>query len=124
MNDSPTTRESIKHANSIWGPSTVNLKGKSTQTQADVVVLDREIILPIPPMILQNNKDIMIGMDVVKINTVPFLTSISRVAKFGTVTELWDLKITSIVAIVLKIVGIYYARGFKVTLRQMGCLSQ
>ena len=32
MNNSPITRESIKHANSIWGPSTANLKGKSTQT--------------------------------------------------------------------------------------------
>ena len=114
MNNSPITRESIKHTNSIWGTSIEHLKGKSTQNQADTGVLDREVIMWIPPEVLQNNRDIMIGMDVVKIKTVPFLTSISRVARFGTVTKLWDLKITSIVAIVTIIVGIYRARGFKV----------
>ena len=114
MNKSPITRDSINHVISIWGPSTVNLKDKSTQAQSDVVVLDREIIMSIPPEILQNNGDIVLVMDAVKVNKVPFLTSLSRVVRFGTITEMWNLKITSIVTIVIRIVGIYRARGFKV----------
>ena len=45
---------------------------------------------------------------------VLFLVSISRVVRFRTVTEMWDLEITLIVIIVVRIVGIYRERGFKV----------
>ena len=39
LNNFPFTRESAKHAMSIWGPSIPNLRGKTTRAKADMVPL-------------------------------------------------------------------------------------
>ena len=36
LNNSPYTRESAKHAMSVWGPSIPNLRGKTTISKLDV----------------------------------------------------------------------------------------
>ena len=88
MNNMPMTRESVKHAIHIWGPSEANLKGKSTENQANKVILNSITIMAIPPDIITNHGQVVLGMDVVKINKLPFLVSISRVLRFRTASEL------------------------------------
>ena len=107
INNMPIARESARHAIKIWRPSEANMKGKSTQVQSDKVALNAEIIMPIPREIILNHGNVVIGMDVVKANKVSFLVTVSRVVRFTTPTKLWDLKIDTIVPIVIRIIGIY-----------------
>lgn len=78
------------------------------------MILNGDIIMAIPPEIIINNGQVVLNMDMVKVNKVPFLVSISRILRFGTTTELWDLKIDTLVPILVRIVGIYQSRGFEV----------
>ena len=82
--------------------------------RADDITLSEDDITPIPPHILINHRSIILGMDVVKVNGIPFLATISRVIKLGSVTELLNTKKPFIVSALLVIVNIYTARGFKI----------
>jgi len=53
------------------------------------------------------------------VNTVPFLVTISRNLKFGTIEVLPNRKITSILKGIKKVKDIYAKRGFRVTLGMM-----
>ena len=114
LNNSPITRESIKTALVIWGPSVPNLDGKSVRRKGDAVLLSEETITTIPPIILSHHNAITLGVDVVKINGIPFLSTISRVVKLGSATELPNCKVESIVSALLVIIDTYIARGFSV----------
>lgn len=70
--------------------------------------------MAIPPEIITNHGLVALMMAVVKVNKVPFLVSISRVLKFGTANEMWDMKIDTLVLIVVRIVGIYQYRRLRV----------
>ena len=110
----PVTREHVQRANVIWGVSTANLKGKTVRSSTTPVPLQSSTILPLPPSILKNHNPVVLGMDVMKINGVPFLTVISRIIRFGNVTELKDTKTPTIVAALVVIINMYRARGFTV----------
>ena len=114
MDNMPITRNYVKHDIHIWRPSETNLKGKSTETQTSTVILNSITIMPIPPEIIANHGQVVLGMDVVKVNKVPFLVYISRILRFGTATELRDLKMDTLVPVMIRIVGIYRSRGFEV----------
>ena len=51
-------------------------------------------------------------MDVVKVNGIPFLVTISRVVKLGLAAELINTKMLTIVSALLIIMGQYKAREF------------
>ena len=88
----PITRESIKHAVSIWGPSVANLDGKTIRRRTDAVILNENTITPLPHQILLNHSTVTLGMDVVKVNSIPFLATISRVIKLGSASELQNFR--------------------------------
>ena len=76
---------------------------KPTRRGTDAVVLNEATTTPIPPHIINNNPSIILGMDVVKVNGIPFLVTISRVIKLGSATELVNTKIPTIVSALLVI---------------------
>ena len=86
--------------------------GKQRGQGGGLVILNEEIISSIPPHILQHHPVVIIGMYVVKINGIPFLSTVFRVVKLGTCTELLNTKIETIVAVLLVIVDTYMSRGF------------
>ena len=78
------------------------------------MVLNEATITPIPPHIINNNPSIVLGINAVKVNGIPFLVTISRVIKLGSATELVDTKIPTIVSALLVIMDQYKVRGFNV----------
>ena len=84
----PITRQLVKIAQYAWGTSRPYLQGKSTRHRNGVVEVNIESIIPIPPKILDNHKDITMCMDIMFINGIPFLTTISRTVGFNTATEM------------------------------------
>ena len=115
LSNSPYTREAAQHAMSVWGPSIPNLRGKTTRSKSDVVPLGMMNIAPIPPEIIDNHGTIVLGMDVVKINKIAFLVTISRVIKLVTACEMASTAMRPIVEEVIAVVRMYNARGFKVS---------
>ena len=105
--------QSIKDALHIFGPSVPNLQGKITRSSQNHVRL--QDITPIPPIILQRHRNIVIGMDMVNINKVRFFVTYSRDVKFSTATALQDASIPTIVKILTTIKAIYAVRQFNVT---------
>ena len=84
MNNCPINRQSVSDALHIFGPSIANLQGKNTRYGQDHITLEH--IAPIPPIILQHHKNIVIDMDIVKIHSVRFLVTYSRTVTFCTAT--------------------------------------
>ena len=82
----PINREAIKTAQDICGVSVAYLKGKSIRKQGDAVELNVETITPIPPDLMSKNGNIVMAMDIMKVNGVPFITTISWTLKFGSAT--------------------------------------
>ena len=69
LRNSPITRDNIKAAQYIWGTSAAFLMGKTTRRQPGAVDINIETITPIPPDILNNHGNVVISMEVMKVNT-------------------------------------------------------
>ena len=88
MRNLPILRNHGKISQTIWGISVPYLKVKITRRQPDAVEFNTETINPIPPDILEDHEEIIISMDIMNVNKVTFLTTISRGLQFGSATEL------------------------------------
>ena len=77
----PITREDVKRAEAIYGPNVYALKGKTTNRKVDHVIVP---ITRIPKEILRDYKNITLYIDVMFINGIKFLLTVSRNIDFVT----------------------------------------
>jgi hypothetical protein len=82
------------NAEHIFGPDPGSLKGKTTRTASDQVRAGG--LVPIPITILEHYRKVVLCVDVMKVNKMPFLVTISRAIKFGTVAWLKNAKATTL----------------------------
>ena len=78
----PATVEDVIRADKIYGRDIHALKGKTTLTQPTQVITD---YVKLPPGVLEKNKHVNLSIDIMYINRIPFVTTISRDIKFTTV---------------------------------------
>ena len=79
MDNCLINKQSIKDTLNIFGPRKPNLEVKTTRKgQGHVNV---ENITPIPTIILQRHSNVVLGMDIVKINGVRLFATYSRTIK-------------------------------------------
>ena len=114
MRNSPITRESVKIAEDAWGTSILYLQGKSTRQRNAVVDLNTEVITIIPPEILANHAEVIIGMDIIFVNGIPFLTTVSRVIRFGSSTEMPIATMDNVVIALKVVYAKYKVREFTI----------
>ena len=112
MKNSPITRESIRIAQDVWGITRPYLQGKSRRRGNEAVELNTEIITPLPPEIINNHSEIVIGVYIMFANTIPFLTTISRVVRFGFATEMTGANMENVVTVLQIVNAVYKPRGF------------
>ena len=72
-------------------------------------------ILLVPPDILKIHKEVALGVDIMFVNKVPFLITISRNIHFETVEELPNRKLQTVKAKLQSVIAIYAHRGFNVS---------
>lgn len=69
-------------AEDMWGPNLGSLKGKTTRREGGHIPNMQQVI---PPETLEKCKEVTMAMDIMFVNKLAFLVTISRSLKFGTV---------------------------------------
>ena len=105
------TVEDINHAEHIFGKDLGSIVGKTTRAKPQHVVTDQVLI---PPDIMIFHRNVILSADIMYIDRVPFLLTISRDIQFTTVERLVDKRTTSLEKGLLKVCGLYKRRGFVV----------
>ena len=90
----PVTRSDIIATEHIFGPDVGSLKGKTMRRWTIGVGLYNHA--PIPSGIVEQYHDVIIGVDVLYVNKLPFIATISRYIRFGTVEFLSNQKSTTL----------------------------
>jgi hypothetical protein len=80
--DCPVMREDVMAAEDIFGLNLGSLKGKTPRSASTPV---DETVTAVPPTIMERCREIVLAVELMFINKVPMLVTISRNLKFGTV---------------------------------------
>jgi hypothetical protein len=107
----PITSRDILAADDIFGPDIGSIKGKTTRSTPSRV---RPGMIDIPADIISHYRDITICADVMFVNKIPFLVTISRSIKFGMAEMLPNRQGKSLTAAMKNVIRLYRARGFNV----------
>jgi hypothetical protein len=108
----PITRQDAVNADAILGRDLGSIKGKTTHRKLERVPGNK---MHLPKEILQQYQAITLCSEIIFINKIPFLLSISRNITFITGTALNNRKAKSIISALKEIHGIYRKRGFRIT---------
>jgi hypothetical protein len=93
----------IDNAYKLFGDDIASLRGKTVRTTPDPVIAD---YVEIPKEILDLNKDLTVAADIIFVNGMPFVTSISRKVKFTTIQYVTSRSETNLVKSLLKIISL------------------
>ena len=95
LREEDSTLEDVRVAEHIWGPAIEPhaMKGKGTRKKP---IPQSQDIVAVPPEVKRVHKDIHLHMDVMWVNGLPFLTSISANIMFRTATFIEDRKASTL----------------------------
>ena len=100
-------------AEDIYGPSIPQLKDKTVRSKVQHVEPIK--ITNVPKTILDKYKEVTICCDLMHINGIGFLITISRHIMFATGTMIKNRKVDHITDGITQVHKLYLQRGFKIT---------
>ena len=109
MNDCPISRADILAAEDIFGSNVGSLKGKTPRRPNPHV---RGSTDGVPYDIMRIHQRIALSIDIMFVNTIPFLVTTSRSIHFGTVEALPNRQAATIKAKLQSVCQLYQHRGF------------
>jgi hypothetical protein len=74
LKDCPVTNDDIKNANKIFGTDLATIRGKTVRRHPKRVITDH---VNIPQLLVDANQRVTLEADVMFVNSVPFLVSVS-----------------------------------------------
>ena len=107
----PITQHAIHIVKDIFGPNLGSLKGKTIQRTLQHLPSGVD---PVSPQLLNRHPGINITVDILFINNMPFLLSMSKGLKFMIIEALLNRQIKTIKEIISTICTLYHGRGFTV----------
>ena len=107
----PVTSEEVDLAEKIFGPDTGSLKGKTTRTKPAPVVSD---YISIPLELVEAQKKVTLCIDVVFVNGLPFLATVSRRLMYRTAQHIPDRSQQSFMDVLKVVFNIYKKAGFTI----------
>ena len=108
----PVTPRDVVIANKLFSPDVGALKGKTMRCGPPIV--DSPVSVDITP-ILKYYGEVTLCVDLMYVNKVPLLVTLSRNVKFGTVEAVKDRKETTLLRSIATVATLYRKAGFKVT---------
>ena len=106
-------------AEDIYGHSVPNLKGKTVQIK--IQHFEPVKITSVPKTILDKYKEVTICCDLMHINGIDFLNTISRHIMFATGSMIKNRKVEHIAYGITKVHKLYLQRGFNITHMHTDC---
>jgi len=110
--DAPVTIDDALAAEDIHRKILGGLKGKTLYQKGKIVKGSRPITLSI--RIMERYQNVILSIDVMKVNKIPFLITISKHIKFGTVQLLSNMVGSTMLDGLTKTYAIYFRRGFRI----------
>ncbi|MDA3875508.1 MAG: reverse transcriptase domain-containing protein [Halothiobacillus sp.] len=107
----PIDASDVAIAEDIYGSNLGSLKGKTPRRNNTHISTG---ISSVPPDILAAHRDVTLAIDIMFVNKIPFLITISRNIKFGTVERLINRQVSSIKRAIQTTIAQYHSRGFQV----------
>ena len=107
----PVTVSDVVRAEKNYGKDIHALKVNTTRSKPKQVVID---YMEIPKSILEINNNIILSIDIMYVNTIPFVITIIRHVKFTTVEAIQKRTKAQFSEYIKNVVAFYTQRGFKV----------
>ena len=111
IKNNPITIEDVNIAEKVFGPDIGSLKGKSTRRKPIPVVQD---VIEIPPELITAQKNVVLCMDTMKVNGLPFLTTISKNIMYRTAEWASGTTGADYFKLLTNVIRIYISAGFRV----------
>lgn len=110
--NNPVNREDIIAAEDIYGPNLAALKGKTAHRPNTHVETTND---GVPPQIMSIYRRVTLAVDIMYVNKVMFMMTVSRGLKFGTVERILNRKMKTIKACISEVIALYRRRGFRIS---------
>ena len=111
IKNSPITRRDITLALDMLGKSEYAVRGKTTGTQSEAVT---EQLVEVPRTIINHYRNVELSADVLHVNKIPFLATLSRHIHYTTIGALDDMKMVTLEKTFQAVLRAYRVRGFNV----------
>jgi hypothetical protein len=107
----PISKEDIAVAEQLFGPNVGALKGK-TVYQAGVPVHGR--IEGVPPSLRDRLQNMVMAIDIMFVNKIPFLVTCGQGVRFGTIENLKNQQVTTVASALDTVIHLYHQWGLVV----------
>ncbi|OEU11892.1 hypothetical protein FRACYDRAFT_245012 [Fragilariopsis cylindrus CCMP1102] len=111
IKNNPITKKDVNMALDMLGKSKYSVQGKTVRHQPDAVDTQE---ISVPTKILDYYSSVTLSIDVMHVNKVPFLISVSEHIHYGTIKALDSMKIPILELEIQRIIKLYAVRGFHV----------
>ena len=112
IKNNPITQRDLKVTEDMLGKCEYALKGKTVRRQPDAV--EQQALVDLPQEILDHCINVEMSADVLHVNQIPFLASLSKNLHYGTINALENMRMSTLEDVLRKVLSIYRIRGFNV----------
>ena len=115
IKNSPITRQDVQMTLDQINVSKFAIQGKTTKSQPPVADADK-CVVDLPPEIMEYYKNVELSIDVLHVNSIPFLGSVSKNIHYIIVNPLVNIKIPTMEKMIMTIIHSYAIRVFYIAI--------